>query len=101
MNTVDIFLEHMAVIVFIEKRTFSYKDFLSFDYDGKGYKFEHGTIGNIFSKLKQEGKIERTYRSSPTFYTLPGSEVKKIMKYRRIYVTTYSHKTLVFFKLSV
>ena len=56
MNTVDIFLEHMAVIVFIEKRTFSYKDFLSFEYNSKEYKFEHGTIRNIFSKQNKKEK---------------------------------------------
>jgi len=77
MSAVDIFLEHMAVIVFIEKRTFSYKDFLSFEYNSKEYKFEHGTIRNIFSKLKQEGKIERVYRSGPTFNTLKGCKFGK------------------------
>ena len=64
-------------IVFIEKRTFSFKDFLSFDYEGQQYKFEHGTIRNIFSELKKEGEIERAYRSGPTFYTLPGVKFGK------------------------
>ena len=77
MSSIDIFLESMANIVYIEKRPFSYRDFLFFEYEGKDYRFEHGTIRNIFSKLRKGGKIELAYRSTPSFHTLTGIKFKK------------------------
>lgn len=75
MNSDDIFLERMANLVFIEKRAFSYKDFLLFEHDGKEYKFAHGTIRNIFSKLTKLNKIELVYNAGIAFHTLKGVDV--------------------------
>jgi hypothetical protein len=72
MNAKEILLMKMVEIVFVEKRPFCYAGFLSFEYEGQQYKFEHGTIRNIFSWLHKRGDIEYEYRSGPTFYTLPG-----------------------------
>ena len=77
MNAEEIILMKMADIVFVEKRPFCYKDFLSFEYNNKEYKFEHGTIRNIFSKLQKRGDIELDYRSGPTFYSLQGMKFGK------------------------
>ncbi len=67
----------MAVIVFEEKRPFSYRDFLLFEYEGKEHRYTHGTIRNIFCELRKDGKIERVYKSTPAFYTFPGVKVGK------------------------
>ena len=79
MNAEETILMKMADIVFVDKRSFCYTDFLSFEYDGQSYKFKHGTIRNIFSKLREKGDIEYEYRSGPTFYTLPGIKFGKPM----------------------
>jgi hypothetical protein len=79
MNAEEIILMKMADIVFVDKRSFCYWDFLSFEYEGQPYKFKHGTIRNIFSKLQKNGDIEYEYRSGPTFYTLPGVKFGKPM----------------------
>ena len=79
MNAEEIILMKMADIVFVDKRPFCYTDFLSFEYDGEEYKFKHGTIRNIFSKLREKGDIEYEYRSGPTFYTLPCIKFRKPM----------------------
>jgi len=42
--------EHMAFIVFHEKRPFSYKDFLKFEVDGEIYGMKHGTFRNKITK---------------------------------------------------
>ena len=77
MNAEEIILMKMADIVFVEKRPFSFRDFLSFEYEGRPYKFKHGTIRNIFSTLQERGDIEYDYRAGPTFYTLPGIKFGK------------------------
>jgi hypothetical protein len=63
-------LEHMAYIVFVEKRSFSFKDFLRFEVNGKEYKMEHGTFRNKISKLNKKGIVELDYYSHIAFYTL-------------------------------
>lgn len=60
----------MGEILRSEKRTFSYRDFLLFNYKGLEYKFEHTTIRNYFSKLRKQRKIRRVGRTNPAFYTL-------------------------------
>lgn len=52
----DIFLERMAVLVYVDKRPFRFKDFLLFDHDGKTCHYEHWTIRIIFSKLGKKTK---------------------------------------------
>ena len=59
----DAMLEHMAYIVHVEKRPFSYKDFISFQVNGKNYTMDHGTIRNYFYKLKKHGELEFEYNS--------------------------------------
>ncbi|MEJ7642583.1 MAG: hypothetical protein WKF36_10365 [Candidatus Nitrosocosmicus sp.] len=77
MTAEDIFLDRMAILAYVEKRPFSFKDFLLFDHEGKTYHYTHGTIGNTFSKLGKEDKIEPVYQSSQAFYTLKGVDVGK------------------------
>src|SRR3954451_396473 len=79
MNAEEIILMKMADIVFVEHKPFCYLDFVSFEYEGQSYKFKHGTIRNIFSKLQKNGDIEYEYRAGPTFYTLPGIKFGKPM----------------------
>ncbi len=64
MTSIDIFLERMGCIVFLENRPFCYRDFLNFELNGRDHKFKHGTIRNNFSKLKKDGKIEFVYQST-------------------------------------
>jgi hypothetical protein len=76
-STEEILLEKMAYFAFIEKRTFSFKDFIFFEHNRKEYRFEHGTIRNIFSRLKEMGKIELVYNTGIAFYTLKGVDIGK------------------------
>lgn len=64
--------ELMAYIVLVEKRPFSFKDFLNFEVNGKEYKMEHGTFRNKISKMNKNGIVELDYYSHIAFYTLKG-----------------------------
>ena len=77
MSTRDVFLERMAVFAFVEKRPFCFRDFLLFEHEGKEYRFGHGTIRNIFAKLRKDGKIEFVYQTTHAYHTLAGSNVGK------------------------
>lgn len=79
MSNLDAMLEWMAIIVFVEHRTFSYKDFLEFTIDNKTYKMAYGTIRNNFSELINQEKIERVNISGIAFYTLKGVPLTKSM----------------------
>ncbi|MGA8844106.1 MAG: hypothetical protein WB511_11030 [Nitrososphaeraceae archaeon] len=68
----DAMQEHMAYLVFSEKRPFSYIDFLQFEVDGKIYGMKHGTFRNKITKLRKKGEVERLYCSPRGFYTLNG-----------------------------
>ncbi len=72
MNSLDIFLERMANIIFLENRPFCYRDFLNFELNGKEHKYKHGTIRNVFSNLRKQNKIEFVYQTTQAFYTLTG-----------------------------
>src|SRR5687767_10316053 len=63
-------LEHMEYIVYVEKRTFSFKDFCRFEVKGKEYKMSHGTFRNKISKLSKKGIVKLEYISHIAFYTL-------------------------------
>lgn len=76
-ETYDAMLEHMANIVYDEKRYFTFKDFLNFSVNEKNYKLKYGTIRNYFSKLKKNGEIDFVYNSSISFYTLKGVNLPK------------------------
>jgi hypothetical protein len=94
LDTIEIFLEKMYEIMSIEERPFCFKDFLAFEYKGEDYCYKHGTIRNIFSKLKNEGKIERVYQSVLAFYTLKGFNLgKSITLNRKGDYLNYSQKT--------
>lgn len=75
--SLKLFLEVMEHIVRVERRPFSYRDFLTFDHRGKSYRFKPGIIRNYFSKLGKQGKIEFVYRTICAFYTLKGVKVGK------------------------
>lgn len=60
----------------------TYKDFISFELFGVHYSYKRGTIRNIFSELRGEGKIELVCRSPIAFYTLAGMKYEKGMTYR-------------------
>ncbi len=62
----------MAYIVLVEKRPFSFKDFLRFEVNGKEYKMKHGTFRNKISKMNKNGIVELDYYSHIAFYTLKG-----------------------------
>ena len=68
----DAMREHMAFIVHIEHRPFSYKDFRYFEVNGKSYRISHGTFRNKISKMMQNGEVEVSIKSNPNFYTLKG-----------------------------
>ena len=73
MDILDVFLERMAVIVYgDESRPCSFLDFLNFELNGVQYKYAYGTIRNVLSSLRKQGKIEKAYKSIPAFYTLKG-----------------------------
>lgn len=71
--------EHMAFIVFHEKRPFSYKDFLKFEVNGEIYGMKHGTFRNKITKLRKKGEVERLYCSPQAFYTLKGHKFGRAM----------------------
>jgi hypothetical protein len=66
----DAVKEHMAFIVHIKHRPFSYKDFLYFKVNGKQYRLSHGTFRNKISELMQKDEVEVQTKSNPNFYTL-------------------------------
>ena len=68
----DAMREHMAYLVHIEHRSFSYKDFQYFEVNEKPYRMTHGTFRNKISKLIQNGEVEIHVKSNPNFYTLKG-----------------------------
>ena len=68
----DAMKEHMAYHVYSEHKPFSYKNFLSFEVNGKPYKMTHGTFRNKISKLIQNNEVELYIQSNPNFYTLKG-----------------------------
>jgi hypothetical protein len=66
----DAMLERMTYIVYVEKSTFSFKDFCRFEVKGKEYKMSHGTFRNKISKLTKKGIVKLEYISHIAFYTL-------------------------------
>jgi hypothetical protein len=68
----DAMQKHMAYLVFLENRPFSYADFLRFEVDEKEHSMTHGSFRNEITQLIKTEKVEVDYRSGPTFYTLEG-----------------------------
>jgi hypothetical protein len=57
-------LKKMKHIVIVERRPFSYRDFID--------QMKHGTFRNKISNLRREGVVERVTNSSEAFYTVVG-----------------------------
>jgi hypothetical protein len=70
---------HMANLVHLENRPFSYRDFVVFKVDGIEYKMGHGTYRNKISRLKNAGKVELAYNAGLAFHTLKGKTFGKQM----------------------
>jgi hypothetical protein len=71
-------LTHIDYLVNVEKRPFTFKDFVSFYVDGKEYNMKHGTFRNKISLLKKLDKVKFVFNSAGlTFYTLKGVIVGK------------------------
>jgi hypothetical protein len=73
----DAMQEHMAYLVFVERRTFSYLDFLRFEVNGVQYNMSHGIFRNKISKLIGADKVELVCNSGLGFYSLKGIQVQK------------------------
>ena len=54
-------------IVLVEKRPFSFADFMEFEIGGQEYRMKDGTFRNIISQLRKSGEVELAFRSRPTF----------------------------------
>jgi hypothetical protein len=62
--------KHIEYIVCIEKRPFSYIDFLTFEVDQQHYKMSHGTFRNKISAMLKREEVEVAYYSKQAFYTI-------------------------------
>lgn len=91
-------MSKITEIVNVEKRLFSSKDFLLFDYDGMPYKFTPGTIRNYLAKLRKDRKIEFAYRSNYAFYTLPGVKMGKTITPYHTGGTYYDNSQVTYWK---
>jgi hypothetical protein len=63
-------LNHMRYLALIEGRPPGYRDFQSFEYNGKTYGMTHGTYRNKICRLKKAGIVETEYNSGTAFHTL-------------------------------
>ena len=71
-------IEHMANIVFVENRPFSFIDFIPrFEVNRTEYSIDYGTLRNKFSQLRKKGEIQLDYRSKQAFYTIKGHKFGK------------------------
>jgi hypothetical protein len=69
----DIVMQRIKEIVSNQHRPVSLLDFLpSFEVEGNEYPITHGTLRNIFSRLRRTRQIQIAFKSKQTFYTLPG-----------------------------
>jgi abortive infection bacteriophage resistance protein len=66
----DAMKEHMAYLVYIEPKPFSYKNFVYFEVNGKSYRMKHGTFGSKISNLIQNGEVEIHVKPNLNFYIL-------------------------------
>jgi hypothetical protein len=70
---------HMANLVHLGNRPFSYRDFVVFEVDGIEYRMTHGTYRNKISRLKNAGKVDLAYNAGMAFHTLKGKTFGKQM----------------------
>jgi hypothetical protein len=97
----DAMQEHMAYLVFVQHRTFSYLDFLSFKVNDMEYSMSHGTFRNKISKLIATDKAELVCNSGLGFYSLKGIQVqkKKLMTPNHMGVSASPNHRHPFFRL--
>jgi hypothetical protein len=77
--------KRMVYIVEVEKRPFSYTDFVpSFNVNGKSYSITKTTFRNKISILLKKEKIQVAYHSSQTFYIIKGITFDKPANHDRI-----------------
>lgn len=62
-------LNHLSYLAIIEGRPPSYRDFQSFEYNGKTYGMKHGTYRNKICRLKKAGIVETEYNAGTAFHT--------------------------------
>jgi hypothetical protein len=74
----------------IEYRPASYKDLQVIEIDGKQCTLKYGTLRNMLSLLKREGKVERYYNSKVSFFVIKGI---KFGKHLTNHVMTENNKT--------
>jgi hypothetical protein len=80
MSELDQAIEkHMANLVHLENRPFSYRDFMLFEVEGKEFRMAHGTYRNKISRLKNAGKVQLAYNAGMAFHTLKGKMFGKQM----------------------
>src|SRR5918994_855519 len=65
-------LNHMRYLALTEGRPFSYRDFQSFEFNGKTYGMSHGTYRNKIWEFKKAGVAETEYSAGVAFHTLKG-----------------------------
>ncbi len=73
----DVMILHIHHLIHEEHRPFSYLDFMKFQVNDEEYRMAHGTFRNNISRLRKEGLIEISYKSSIVFYTLRGIKFGK------------------------
>lgn len=73
----DALEQRMAFIVLHEHRPFSFKDLLQFEWSGKEFTVDYGTIRNKLSEYTYKGLIQREYRTNIAYYTLTGHKFGK------------------------
>ena len=71
---------HIHHLIDEEHRPFSYLDFIKFQVNDEEYRMTHGTFRNNISRLRKEGLIEISYKSSIAFYTLRGVKFGKVSR---------------------
>jgi hypothetical protein len=87
----DAMKKHIAFIVLLLHRPFSFLDFMHFEVGGTEYTMKHGTFRNKVSMLKRSGDIELAYKSLIAFYTLEGHRFDKPMTPTRMRDKAYSN----------
>ena len=70
----------MTFINLVEYRPASYDDLKVIEIEGKLRTINYGTLRNIMSALKKQGRIERYYNSKASFFVLQGIKFGKQKK---------------------
>jgi hypothetical protein len=102
LNARNRILTEIKRIIFKEQRPFCFRDFAYPKRRPQEGKYAHGTVRNVFSTLRKEGRIELVYRSPQAFYTLTGIKFEKGMtpNYRGVLVRHQQDQLLKIFKVN-